>query len=305
MLIMKILFLFALIKTTWGESFSEMCENVKLGALELEKENCMAPTYYKNSGRRSRACVFASAITPAGLIIINILAACDFPCPASAGVQATTPDPWELDLDLLHESRPGLLSEGAGDSVGLLPVGDGAVAARCPAVSSTGFMLTANCVVFPFAEETKDGGTLAAGVARVWRFFELRDMKPGLNKWASLCPESMGQAAASSLQGERLGRRDLVVGGQLCTPGSGTPEPYRKPLWAEEGEDHERQPGTFLREELIRALREAVGRKPPETFQGQRLWAIAGGAISGDGFLCPINDYIRDAPQGALVKAGV
>ncbi|KAM7289895.1 hypothetical protein ISCGN_030023 [Ixodes scapularis] len=48
MLIMKILFLFALIKTTWGESFSEMCENVKLGALELEKENCMAPTYYKN-----------------------------------------------------------------------------------------------------------------------------------------------------------------------------------------------------------------------------------------------------------------
>ncbi|EEC10260.1 hypothetical protein IscW_ISCW007472 [Ixodes scapularis] len=200
------------------------------------------------SGRRSRACVFASAITPAGLIIINILAACDFPCPASAGVQATTPDPWELDLDLLHESRPGLLSEGAGDSVGLLPVGDGAVAARCPAPRPgrggdaanhleecwrPGFMLTANCVVFPFAEETKDGGTLAAGVARVWRFFELRDMKPGLNKWASLCPESMGQAAASSLQGERLGRRDLVVGGQLCTPGSGTPEPYRKPLWAE------------------------------------------------------------------------
>uniref|UniRef100_A0A6B0ULM6 Putative secreted protein n=1 Tax=Ixodes ricinus TaxID=34613 RepID=A0A6B0ULM6_IXORI len=48
MLIMKILFLFALIRTTWGESFFEICENVKLGALELEKGNCMATTYYKN-----------------------------------------------------------------------------------------------------------------------------------------------------------------------------------------------------------------------------------------------------------------
>lgn len=94
-------------------------------------------------------------------------------------------------------------------------------------------MLTANCVVLPFADETKDGGTLAAGVALVWRFLELGDMKPGLNTWASLSPESLGQAAASSRRVERLGRGDLVEEGQLCTPGSGTPEPYRKPLWAE------------------------------------------------------------------------
>ncbi|KAG0431429.1 hypothetical protein HPB47_021795 [Ixodes persulcatus] len=264
------------------------------------------------------------------------LAACDFLRPGSARVPATTRDPWEVDLDLLHQSGPGLLTEGAGDSVGLLPVGNGAVAESSPAVSSTGTcevpghgslpdlkpsLAPGKETMLPTTSRSA-GGPDSCSWQTAWSFrLRRRPIMVALSPLASpssgdslnsetwnpdsthghpSARESLRQAAASSLRGERLWRGDLVVGGQLCTPGPGNPDSYRKPIWGrrgvqlQKGDDRERQPGTSLREDLIRAQREAVGREPPETFQGQRLWAIAGEAISGDDFLRPINDYIRN-----------
>ncbi|KAG0421088.1 hypothetical protein HPB47_003015 [Ixodes persulcatus] len=227
--------------------------------------------------------------------------------PLLRAVPVTTWDPLEVDLGLLHQAGLGLLSEGPGDSVGLPPVRGDAAAARSSAVSSTG-----SCQV-PGHGSLQD---LESNPRRTTWSSRLR-RRPRRLRLAILRARSHGartQHMDILLPGslwDRLrpppclvkgwGKGDLVVGGQLCTPGSGNPEPYRKPPVGEVPPRHlaklrVRCPTTEGRglEALLRALREAVEEEPSETFQGERLWAVAREAISGVDYLRPINDYIRD-----------
>ncbi|KAG0444100.1 hypothetical protein HPB47_014175 [Ixodes persulcatus] len=204
------------------------------------------------------------------------LAASEFLRPAAARVPVTTGNPLEVDLGLLHQVGLGLLSEGAGDTVRLLPVGDDAAVASSSAATSTGAGQVPghHC---PQALESNPRQTTWA--SRLQRRPAAVTLPPPASPSSAILrarshearTQHLGKAAAIPLWGGRLGQRDPV-----------------------EGEDREGVPGTPLREAHIWALREAVEEEPPEKFQGQRHWAVSREAISGADYLRPMNDYIRE-----------
>lgn len=247
----------------------------------------------------------------------SALAASSFLRRGSAGAQVTAGDQQEMDPGLLHQAGLGLLSESAGDTVGLHPVGDDAAAAGASAVSSTGV-----CQV--------PGHGSLQGLESTWASRLRRRRRPAVvtpsppaspssgdasssESWSpdpshGLAEESPGQAAASSLGGGWLGQgrpggeraslhsrprqsRALPEAtGRGGSTAAGSQASSQGPQLQEGLGSHT----TPSREALLRALRESVEEEPPEKFQGHRLWDVARVAISGADFLRPINDYIRD-----------
>ncbi|KAG0418941.1 hypothetical protein HPB47_004484 [Ixodes persulcatus] len=242
----------------------------------------------------------------------------DFECMPRI-VPVTTGDPLEVDLGLLHQAGLGLLSEGAGDTVGLPPVGDDAAVASSSAASSTGACQVPGHGSPQALESNPRQTTWASSLRRRPAAATLPppaspssgdssssgSWSPDSTEGHPSARESLGQAAASPLWGGRLGQgrpgggratlhsRPRQSGALPQTTRSGG-SALSQEARLQEGEDREGVPRTPSREALLRALREAVEEEPPEKFQGQRLWAVAREAISGADYLRPINDYIRD-----------
>uniref|UniRef100_A0A6B0VGQ0 Putative reverse transcriptase n=1 Tax=Ixodes ricinus TaxID=34613 RepID=A0A6B0VGQ0_IXORI len=249
----------------------------------------------------------------------STLAASDFLRPAATRVPATTGGPLEMDPGLLRRACLGLLSEGAGDTGGLRPVGDDAAVASSSAASSAGAHQVPGHSSPRALESHPRQTSWASRLRRRPAAVTLPPLAspssgdsssseswdPDSTDGHPSARESLGQAADSPLWGGRLGQGR--PGGGRATLHSrprqsgALPETTRRGGSAlsqdsrlREGEDHEGVPGTPSREALLRALREAVEEEPPGKFQGQRLWAVARDAISGADYLRPINDYIRD-----------